>query len=144
MPRRFPAASLLVSVLLLGGGCGAAQAPAGGRHTPHGVQGPPAPEPGVVRGEVVDMGCYLRQGAHGSAHQPCAAACLKRGAPAGLLAETGELFLLIPEAGESAPIDFSPYAARLCDVQGDVVRRAGMRGILVKALAVVEPKLPTP
>ena len=143
MPKCFSIASLLVPALLLGGGCGSPQAPSG-RHTPLKVTGPPVPEPGVVRGEVVDMGCYLRQGARGSAHQPCAVACLKRGLPAGLLAETGELFLLVPEAGGAVPVDFSPYAARCCDVQGDVVRRAGMRAILVKALAVVESVSPAP
>lgn len=90
------------------------------------------------------MGCYLRQGAHGDAHQPCAAECLKRGSPAGLLAETGELFLLIPEVGGTASGDFSLYVARLCDVRGDVVRRAGMRGILVKEIAAVPPPTPAP
>jgi hypothetical protein len=143
MPKRFPIVTLLVSALLLGGGCGSPEEPSG-RHTPRGVTGPPAPEPGVVRGEVVDMGCYLRQGAHGSAHQPCAAESLKQGSPAGLLGETGELFLLIPEAGGASKVDFSHYAARLCDVHGDLVRRAGIRGILLKAIEVVEPPAPAP
>ena len=135
MRRLLPAA-----LLVLASGCGESSGPprAGPRRPPSGAS---VPEAGVFRGEVVALGCYLRQGARGEAHRACAEACLKRGMPAGLLTDTGELYLLLPgETGETP--DFSAVAARDCEVQGAQVRRAGMRGILVRSLGMAPPPAP--
>lgn len=111
------------------------------RAAPRGPAGPAAPERGVFRGEVVELACFLRQGARGEAHRPCAAACLKRGSPAGLFTETGELYLLLPPV--EGGVDLAAAAGRLCDVEGDLVRRSGMRGVLVRRLTAV-PASPAP
>ena len=95
------------------------------------------PEVVTLRGEVVALGCYLRQGARGPEHRPCAAACLKRGMPAGLLTDTGELLLLLPEP--DAALDLPSFAAEACEVEGTVVRRNGMRGLLVRRLSSPPP-----
>ena len=97
--------------------------------------GPPAPAPGAYTGEIVELGCYLRQGARGPDHRPCAQARLKRGQPAGLLTDSGELYLLIPDSGMKDPVDLSALAAERCAVEGDAVRRAGVRALLYRSLS---------
>lgn len=134
----------LLPLLLMGiPGCGEPAANAegarAGRTRP---SGPPPPEPGTFRGEVVDLGCYLRQGGRGSIHLPCAQACLKLGRPAGLLTEEGEVLLLVVETGVT--VDLPSLAARVCDVKGSRVHRSGMRGILVEGISRVALSAPAP
>lgn len=131
--------ALLPVVGIAGCGGAASEGDRAGRVRP---SGPPPPEPGTFRGEVVDLGCYLRQGGRGSVHLPCAQACLKLGRPAGLLTEEGEILLLIVEAG--SVVDFPAFAAQTCDVRGSRVHRAGMRGILVEAVSRVLLSDPAP
>ena len=91
--------------------------------------------PGVFQGEVVAMGCYLRQGAKGEAHRPCAEACLKKGMPAGLLKSGQVLLLLAKEPGTGA--DFSAFAARQCEVHGNLLHRTGMFAVEVSSITVL-------
>ncbi len=107
-------------------------------HEPLGRAGQ-APDPGAFRGELVDLGCYLRQGARGEAHRACAVACLRNGAPAGLLTESGEVLLLLQDPKLTERIDFAALAARRCEVQGALLRRGGLRGILVRAIEQEAP-----
>ena len=37
----------------------------------------------TVKGEVLDMACYLDHGAHGEKHAQCAATCIESGLPGG-------------------------------------------------------------
>ena len=59
-------------------------------HTDHG-----APQGQMtVRGEVLDMACYIAHEAKGPDHAGCAKRCAKGGQPMGLLAEDGTVYLL--------------------------------------------------
>lgn len=138
--RNFRLGRLSCALLLVLAGCAG---PSEEVSPPRLPQVPPAPEPGVLRGEVVEMGCYLRQGAKGPAHRACAQAWIKRGMPAGLLTETGELLLLMPDASAEG-LDFSALAAETCEVQGSLVRRGVVRGVLVKRIARYTPPPPPP
>lgn len=131
---RLPA---LLLILLLSGGCGGGEgAPRTDRRPP---PGPPAPAQGAYVGEVVELACFLRQGARGSGHRPCAEACLKRGMAAGLLTDAGDLYLLIPDARVQDPSDLSGLAAERCEVEGDLVRRSMMKAILYRSVAKAQP-----
>jgi hypothetical protein len=55
-----------------------------------------------IKGEVVDLRCYAGRGQKGTEHAACAAACIKRGVPAALLTENGELIILVSGGGGSA------------------------------------------
>src|SRR3989454_9711185 len=46
-----------------------------------------------VKGEVVDLWCYLEGGDRGADHKDCAIACAKAGNPIGLLTDKGEIFV---------------------------------------------------
>ncbi len=53
-----------------------------------------APKPSVIKGELVDMGCYMGREARGEKHKSCATKCVAGGMPMGLLAANNKLYLL--------------------------------------------------
>lgn len=78
-----------------------------------------------VKGEIVDMVCYLDHGATGAKHAECAKTCITSGLPVGLKAEDGKLYLLV---GEHKPINSSlaDLAAKTVTVKGKLVSRGGI------------------
>ncbi len=88
----------------------------------------------TVKGTVVDMHCYVTHGKHDAEHTACANACIKRGVPAGLLAEDGTLYVLF----EEKPFSVKDRVAGLADVPVTVtglsVVRGGVRGLQIKSL----------
>lgn len=87
-----------------------------------------------IRGEVVEVGCYLRDGSRGEAHKPCALTCLKNGGQLGVVEDdTGVLF---PLAGAAPATDPSAalreHIAEHVEVRGRVYERAGSRVLIAK------------
>ena len=82
----------------------------------------------TVKGEVLDMACYLDHGAHGEKHADCAKTCIESGLPVGIKGEDGKTYLLI---GEHEPINkqLAAYAAKTITVKGKLVERDGFRMI---------------
>jgi hypothetical protein len=87
-----------------------------------------AAETKTVKGEVVDLMCYLDHGAKGAKHAECAETCIKSGGPVGILTSDNQLYLII---GEHKPINdqLAPLAAKTITVKGKVVERDGMKMI---------------
>jgi hypothetical protein len=57
-----------------------------------------------VRGEVVSLDCYLRDGKRGEAHRACALAALAHGGSLALVADdSGDVFLLAGDTPASDP-----------------------------------------
>src|SRR5262245_41440750 len=46
-----------------------------------------------VKGEVVDMWCYMESGEHGPSHKACAMACVKGGNPIGIVDLKGDIYI---------------------------------------------------
>ena len=66
------------------------------------------PKTVTVTGEVVDLHCYMHEGAKGAGHESCAIMCAKGGEPIGLLQnKTNKVYLLLapehPMAGMENP-----------------------------------------
>ena len=82
----------------------------------------------TIKGEVVDLMCYLDHGARGEKHAECARDCIKGGGPVGILTGNNELYLII---GEHKPINdqLAPLAAKTISVKGKIVERDGMKMI---------------
>jgi len=82
----------------------------------------------TVKGEVLDMACYLDHGAHGEKHAQCAATCIESGLPVGIKGEDGKTYLLI---GEHKPLnkELAQYAAKTITVKGKLVSRDGINMI---------------
>jgi hypothetical protein len=87
-----------------------------------------AAETTTIKGEVVDLMCYLDHGAKGDKHAGCAETCIKSGGPVGLLTADDQLYLLV---GEHKPMNdqLAPHAAKTITVKGRVVERNGMKMI---------------
>ena len=87
-----------------------------------------ADEAATVKGEVLDMACYLDHGAHGEKHAGCAAKCIESGLPVGIKGEDGKTYLLI---GEHKPLnsELAQYAGKTITVQGKIVTRDGINMI---------------
>ncbi len=81
----------------------------------------------TIKGEIVDLMCYLDHGAKGEKHKSCAEKCIKSGGPVGLLSGD-QLYLVV---GEHQPINaqLAPYAAQTVTLKGKVVERHGMKMI---------------
>lgn len=90
----------------------------------HGSKG----EEKTVKGEVIDMACYVDHGATGQKHADCAKKCIESGLPVGLKAADGKTYLLI---GEHKPMndELAQYAAKEITVKGKVVSRDGVNMI---------------
>lgn len=101
----------------------------------------PGGAPLEVRGEVVEMGCYLRDGSRGEGHRTCALSCLKNGGQLGIVADdSGELY---PLAGATPASDPSAAArehvAAHVAVRGRLFERAGSRVLVVEELTRLSP-----
>lgn len=88
--------------------------------------------PQTVKGEVVDLSCYMDHGAKGEGHKSCAESCIKKGLPAGLLTADGQLYLLTENhSKEKAYGKLPKYAAEQVAVTGTVADKNGMKAISV-------------
>jgi hypothetical protein len=87
-----------------------------------------AADPQTVKGEVVDLMCYLDHGAKGEKHAGCAKKCIEAGGPVGLLTADDQLYLLI---GDHKPINeqAAAVAGKTVTVKGKVVERNGVKMI---------------
>jgi hypothetical protein len=79
----------------------------------------------TVKGEVLDMACYLDHGAQGAEHKGCATKCIKSGLPVGIKGENGKTYLII---GEHKPLNdkLAAHAAETITVKGKYVERDGI------------------
>jgi hypothetical protein len=82
----------------------------------------------TIKGEVVDLMCYLDHGAKGEKHKGCAKKCIESGGPVGLLTADNQLYLVI---GDHQPMnkELSGKAAETVTLKGKVVERNGMKMI---------------
>jgi len=80
-----------------------------------------------IKGEIVDLMCYLDHGAKGEKHQGCASKCIKSGGPVGLLSGD-DLYLVI---GDHKPMneELASKAAQTVTLKGKVVEKHGMKMI---------------
>lgn len=68
-----------------------------------------------IEGEVVDLSCYLSGGMRGEGHKTCAVGCIKKGTPAGLVDNDGNVFVIVaPSPG------YAEYAAQTIRLSGKV------------------------
>ncbi|HRN55612.1 MAG TPA: hypothetical protein PLL71_04140 [Agriterribacter sp.] len=89
----------------------------------------------TVSGEVLDMACYMAKGAHGEKHKGCAAACIKGGAPMGLLTGDGTIYLLVEDHNnKEVYAKVKDHAGEKITVTGTASVKGGLQGLIVEAL----------
>jgi hypothetical protein len=91
------------------------------------------PAPVTLRGEVVDLHCFLTRGAKGPEHAGCANACIARGVSAGFLADDGQLYVLLAEKPFTVKDAVAGLAGGPAIVEGTVAERTGVKAIRVTA-----------
>ncbi len=88
-----------------------------------------------VEGEILDLGCYLGQGAKGAEHAGCAKRCVKGGQPMGLLAKDGTVYLLLANHKDAAPFEAAKdHAGETVTIKGKAADQEGMKGIEVHSV----------
>ena len=88
-----------------------------------------------IKGEVVDLWCYLEGGDHGAENKTCGIACAKAGNPIGLLTEKGEVYVVMGikdhQPGKDVLIE---KMAETVTVEGTPVKKGGTQVIYVSAV----------
>jgi len=97
-----------------------------------GASGDPAEA--VLRGEVVDMHCYLTRGERGPGHAGCANACIGRGVTPGFVADDGRVYLLLGERPLSVKDAIGGMAGEPVVARGVLVERDGVRALQLRNL----------
>jgi hypothetical protein len=94
-----------------------------------------APKPVTLKGELVDMGCYVSHEARGEKHKGCATKCVAGGMPMGLLTADNKLYLLVlnHENGD-AYNQAKDLMSATVELTGVVMERNGARIIDVTEL----------
>ena len=94
----------------------------------------------VIRGEVVDLICYLADAKKkGKAHEACAREGIAAGNPVGILTKTGEVYLVIGRDAKWIRETFTKYAGKRVAVTGKRISRGRMRAILATNVVSATP-----
>lgn len=93
----------------------------------------------TLRGEIVDMGCYLGHGAKGADHKSCALRCITGGMPMGLLLDDGTVYLLTMSHSDADPFNSAKeMAAETVEISGPVFERGGISALEVDSISLVD------
>lgn len=91
-----------------------------------------AQEQVTVKGEILDLTCYLSKGSKGDRHKTCAKMCAKKGLPVGVLTDDGKVFLLIEDHDDPDPYDaVKELAGGRAEITGKRYSKDGMESIMV-------------
>jgi hypothetical protein len=86
----------------------------------------------TITGEVLDMGCYMKSGAHGADHKSCADMCVKGGSPMGVLTSDGKVYLLVADdSKKDAYEEAKKHAGEQVTVTGELSEKDGIKGLVV-------------
>lgn len=90
----------------------------------------------TVKGEVVDLWCYMDHSARGEKHKACAVACAKMGNPIGIVDSEGNVYVAVGSELHQPDRDrLIEKMAEEVTVTGPVVSRGGMKMIYVKTIS---------
>jgi hypothetical protein len=89
-----------------------------------------------IKGEVVDVSCYLNHGAKGEGHKDCAVACAKASGPLGILTADGRLYVsVMPDDHSGGPNDkLMDHVAHTVTAKGMVRSKGGVNGIMITSV----------
>src|SRR2546422_4405106 len=95
----------------------------------------PKGEEVTVKGEVIDLWCYLEGGDHGADHKDCATMCAKAGNPIGILDDKGNIYVVMGlKEHQSGKELLSDKMAETVTVSGTLVKKGGVQVIYFKSV----------
>jgi hypothetical protein len=87
----------------------------------------------VVKGEVLDMTCYIAHNLSGPQHAECAKTCIRKGLPVGIKGEDGKTYLLVGEK-QAVNGELADYAAKTVTIRGKKTMRGGFALLQVEEI----------
>lgn len=91
--------------------------------------------PQTIRGEVMDLACYLGHGSQGAAHADCAQKCIASGLPVGI--KSGKtIYLAVGGEHGLANATLAPLAGKSVVVEGTVTERDEVHLIAINKVTV--------
>lgn len=93
----------------------------------------------TVKGELVDMACFMAHEGKGKKHAECGKMCVMGGAPLGISTTDGKVYLLVED--HSSAKAKKPYAeakklvAETVTIKGDMYARGGVQAIVVESVS---------
>jgi hypothetical protein len=96
----------------------------------------------TVKGEVVDVACYIAHGARGEKHKACAEACADAGGTLGVLTSDGKLYVsLLPDEHNAGPNALlKDHIAETVEAKGFVRDKGGVNGIMIESVSAAAEK----
>src|SRR5262245_2314063 len=89
----------------------------------------------TIKGEVVDLWCYLKAGDRGAGKKACATACAKAGNPIGLVDGQGQVYVTAGlKDHEPGRVMLLDKMSREVTVTGTLVRNGGVQMIYVESV----------
>jgi hypothetical protein len=130
----------LVALVALAGAIPAATA-ARATAAPSASPTPAGPRDSVLRGEVVETGCFVIGGRKGETHRHCALTCALAGEPLGILDDETKLLYVVVQDFTSAPQanPLLPFVAQKVELRGVTIERGGVNGVIVRQVKPVNP-----
>lgn len=94
----------------------------------------------TVKGEVIDLHCYVKEGvkATGEAHAACAISCAKRGQPVGILTADGAVYEITGEYTKDNNARTIEFVAKQVEVSGAVTEKDGKQYIDVVSMELAK------
>ena len=106
----------------------------------------------TIRGEVLDLGCFLAKGLAGEVHRDCALRCIGAGVPMGIITADSVVYILTQDHGRAmAPQTFTnpdqfalvkQWAAKMVEVTGFAHQRGNSRIIEVSKAKLLPAATP--
>jgi len=90
----------------------------------------------TLKGEVIDVACYLASGARGASHVDCAEACAKAGGALGILTTDGKVYIsLLPDNHKNNPnYLLMDHIGQTVEAKGYVRSKGGVNGIMLRSV----------
>ena len=90
----------------------------------------------TIKGEVVDLWCYMDHGARGEKHKACAVACAKMGNPIGIVDADGNVYVAVgSELHQTDSERLIDKMAQQVTVTGKVVEQGGLKMLYVQSIS---------
>ena len=87
-----------------------------------------------MRGEVLDMTCYIAYNLSGPEHASCARDCIRSGLPVGIKTDDGKVYLLTGKAGNPVNSELADYASKVVTIKGKETARDGFAQLQVEEI----------
>ena len=93
-----------------------------------------------LKGEVVDVSCYLHMGVKGGGHKDCAVECAKNGAPLGILTKKGKVYVsMVADEHKNNPNTMlMDHIADKVEVKGYTHSKGGVNGIRITSVKMAK------